>query len=92
LASLETLVNVISKKDKNSAVLKYLLTCEGPTYACRRYWDWVEPYLFDRLTSSNTMTGDMEKFMAINQQITELKQGKPDLFKPLTDQNSLNLI
>lgn len=42
---LEALLDTMSNRDGEGTILKYLLTVEGPAYTCKRYWDWIEPYL-----------------------------------------------
>jgi len=42
---LETVAN--PNFDKNHGLLRYLLTLEGPSYLCRRYWDWFEPWVHE---------------------------------------------
>jgi hypothetical protein len=43
------LLDIVSNYDKNGAILKFLLTIEGPAYTCHRYWDWIGPYIEDSL-------------------------------------------
>ena len=45
LLQLECLLTTIATKDKNGAILRYLLTLDGPAYTCHRYWDWIEPHV-----------------------------------------------
>lgn len=40
---------LIANGNPNKAVLKYLLTIEGPAYTCRRFWDWIEPFYQDQV-------------------------------------------
>jgi hypothetical protein len=45
----DSLFNAIANLDKNKTVLKYLLACEPPSYAYRRYFDWIEPHFVTRI-------------------------------------------
>jgi len=38
------LITACVEKDKNSILLKTLLTIAGPAYTCVRYWDWIESH------------------------------------------------
>ena len=31
--------------DKNEEILDFLLKADGPAYTCRRYWDWLMPFI-----------------------------------------------
>lgn len=43
------LLDTIANANPNRALLKYFLTMEGPSYICRRYWDWIEPFYIDHV-------------------------------------------
>lgn len=45
----ENLFNIIANFSKNERILKYILSTGPPAYTCRRYWDWIEPYLVDMI-------------------------------------------
>lgn len=32
-----------------SPILAYLLNNQGPSYTCRRYWDWIEPFILNNI-------------------------------------------
>jgi hypothetical protein len=40
-------IDTLANYDHNGGLLRYLLTLEGPSYCCRRYWDWIEPWVHD---------------------------------------------
>jgi hypothetical protein len=42
--------------DTTGAVLDMLLTTDGPAYTCRRYWDWIEPFIAQLITDSYSGT------------------------------------
>ena len=44
LCMLGNIIQACAEKDMNSLLLKTLLTIPGPSYACVRYWDWIEPH------------------------------------------------
>ena len=43
-----TLLTVLQEKDSNT-LLDFLLTMQGPSYACRRYFDWIEPWILQSI-------------------------------------------
>jgi hypothetical protein len=45
LSLLDSLISAIAHRDMNNSLLRYLLTLEGPSYICQRYWDWIEPHV-----------------------------------------------
>ena len=45
--------------DKNEAILDFLLKADGPAYTCRRYWDWLMPFITQLITDSYTGTATM---------------------------------
>lgn len=38
--------------DSTGAVLDSLLLVDGPAYTCRRYWDWIKPFITQLITDS----------------------------------------
>lgn len=40
-------IETLADFDKDNGLLRYLLTLEGPAYTCRRYWDWIEPWVHE---------------------------------------------
>lgn len=51
LVLLEHLTKAILS-DSTGKVLESLLTVDGPAYTCRRYWDWIQPYITQLITDS----------------------------------------
>jgi hypothetical protein len=85
LGHIMSLMDIVANYDKNGAVLKFLLTIEGPAYTCHRYWDWIEPYVED---NAKLTTHDEEtrlKFMAIESNIQKIKKERESWFGPIND-------
>jgi hypothetical protein len=40
----DALFTAMVENDKNQMCLKYMLAIEPPSYAYRRYFDWIEPH------------------------------------------------
>lgn len=40
----DALFKAMVSLDNRHMILKYLLACEPPSYAYRRYFDWFEPH------------------------------------------------
>jgi 3-dehydroquinate synthetase len=51
LVLLEHLTKAILS-DKTGEVLDSLLLADGPAYTCRRYWDWIQPFITQLITDS----------------------------------------
>lgn len=47
----EGLMHTIANCDNSKTILRYLLTCEPPSYTCGRYWDWIEPHIIEHIQS-----------------------------------------
>jgi len=45
----DAVFNAIVNLDKSKMILKYMLACEPPSYAHRRYFDWIEPHFVLRI-------------------------------------------
>lgn len=45
LTMTEGLMHTIANCDPSRTILRYLVSCEPPSYSCARYWDWIEPHL-----------------------------------------------
>ena len=41
---LENILNAILM-ESSGVLLEFLLNTVGPSYTCRRYWDWFEPFV-----------------------------------------------
>jgi hypothetical protein len=73
--------------DRRQMVLKYLLACEPPSYAYRRYFDWLEPHFVSQIQkcsenlSSPQMQEEFEISLRIHSNIEKLKSEYADLFK-----------
>ena len=46
----DALFSAIVNLDKKQMILKYLLACEPPSYAYRRFFDWIEPHFISQIT------------------------------------------
>lgn len=82
----DALFNAMVNMDKHKMILKYLLACEPPSYAHRRYFDWIEPHFVNRIQQlSDTLSSPMyqeefETSLRIHAQITQLKSEHANLF------------
>ena len=47
---LDLLISIMAESDDNGAMLRNILSMNGPSYACGRYWDWIEPYVKNKLS------------------------------------------
>ena len=73
----------MAESDRNGAILRHLLTMNGPSYACSRYWDWIEPFITKKL--SYTWSGKKELYSKILTNIQKIKQEKAEFFLPSTN-------
>ena len=75
----EGLMSAIVNKNKNLAILKYLLTMDPPAYSCRRFWDWIEPHVINQIQhlSDNAYNAsnreDLEMYLKTHQHIEQIK-------------------
>ena len=51
LALLDGVIQVMAHYEPNCVLLRYFLTVDPPAYTCRRYWDWIEPHILERIQS-----------------------------------------
>lgn len=73
--------------DPNQVVLKYLLTINGPSYVCNRYWDWIESHvnaqINDMFTDDDKKKSEedehLEIYMRLNANIVKINEMHADL-------------
>lgn len=78
-------LETLARHDDNHALLRYLLTLEGPSYACRRYWDWFEPWVHDKISKFADNPEKLAKYLKMNDNIIKVKQDKAVMFKDPSD-------
>lgn len=48
LLLLEKTLEAVSSEETGT-LLDFLLSTVGPSYTCRRYWDWFEPFILQNI-------------------------------------------
>ena len=49
LVLLDGVMWVCANGDPKNVLLRHLLTMDPPAYSCQRYWDWIEPYIQEKI-------------------------------------------
>ena len=76
----DTIFDAMVNQDKHKLILKYLLSCEPPSYTCQRYFDWFEPHFINYIQKcSENLTNhaaqeEFEISLRIHANIEKLKQ------------------
>ena len=85
LTMTEGLMHAIANCDRSNSILRYLLTCEPPSYICRRYWDWIEPHIIEHIQNCSDNVHimhnreEMEIALRVLQLLEKIKEQNKDL-------------
>ena len=83
----DAIFSAMVNHDKNQLILKYLLCCDPPSYACRRYFDWFEPHFIlqiQKCSENLNNASNQEEFeicIRIHANIEKLKNDYSSLFQ-----------
>jgi len=89
---LEGLLTAMANNDTNSALLRHILTMEGPNYCCQRWYDWIEDYVDEGIKCIGTGADHLVKFLSCQDAINKLKKEKAAFFGPVTDPATIELL
>ena len=70
---LTCIINTCLESDPESILLKHLLTIDGPSVACRHYWDWIEPHITAKIAYKHTLEGKKLSYSTLLGVILKLK-------------------
>ena len=85
LTMTEGLMHTIANCDPSRTILRYLVSCEPPSYSCQRYWDWIEPHLVRHIQhctdNQHIMQNreEMEVALRIHQLVQKIKDQSMDI-------------